>query len=223
MPRRWSGFSARACAEVTTPAENSDNSLVQSPVSLSPRAGISSAWCMESMEKPYLEKYTYSPADGVHWQVPPGPKGSGPELQFTVVGHEGLEGHTFYLVECSMRCGYFWVRWHAPRRLVHLREGLHGPLKKALGRARYAQRFAGSRFASRGGFPGTTARLRGWLEALSVCINTGGCSPSQVAFILRFLDPPEPSSCEDLACDETAPLTKRPLTVMLRQLSKARL
>lgn len=156
-----------------------------------------SGFFVDDVDMPYLERFTYAPANGERWQVRPGPKGSGPSLKLCVQGHQEVKGHTLYMVECSMTAwGWFEVSWEAPRRLIQLREGLHGPLKQILGGKTYSQCFAQTPFARRGGLPGTTARLRGWFEALAECINCGKCPPCALAFVLQFLDTPPPSGGE---------------------------
>merc|ERR1712232_225134 len=75
-----------------------------------------------------------------------------------------------------------------------LRESLHDPVKQSLGLAKYRSHFLGASFARRGGLPGTTSRLQGWFTALTACLNSGVCSPSDTAFVLQFLDTPLPSN-----------------------------
>merc|ERR1712232_239827 len=75
-----------------------------------------------------------------------------------------------------------------------LRESLHDPVKQSLGLAKYKSHFLGASFARRGGLPGTTSRLQGWFTALTACLNSGVCSPSDTAFVLQFLDTPLPSN-----------------------------
>jgi len=145
----------------------------------------------ESCAATYLHSYKYVAANARSWQVRPGPKGSGPQLTIALNRHEEMQGHTTYILECSLvLCGCLNVQWEAPRRLVHLRQGLHGPFKQRLGPTKYRCNFAGAAFAHRGGLPGTTTKLQRWLFALTSCINYGMCSPGDTAFVLHFLDTP---------------------------------
>eukprot|EP00928_Gymnodinium_smaydae_P020197 TRINITY_DN17811_c0_g2_i5.p1 TRINITY_DN17811_c0_g2~~TRINITY_DN17811_c0_g2_i5.p1 ORF type:complete len:239 (+),score=38.13 TRINITY_DN17811_c0_g2_i5:61-717(+) len=149
---------------------------------------VGSSYFLEDIDKPYLERFLYAPADSVHWQVKPGPKGSGPQLRALVRGHQEMEGHTFYNIQCSLvLCGSFVLEWEAPRRLLQLREGLHAPLKESLGAVTYKKCFRHAHFACRGGLPGTTSRLNAWFQALAELVNSGGCAPGDLAYILQFL------------------------------------
>jgi len=81
------------------------------------------------------------------------------------------------------------ILWHAQKRLVHLREGLHDPLADRLGKD-YSRLFSKAPFALHGGPKGTSARLTKWLARLADCVNRGSVEPEVVALILRYLDAP---------------------------------
>lgn len=187
---------------VATSSSIQFGALPRSGCEWSPQATVDPILCLrpldagslEKVDRPCLEKFSYAPGDAVQWQVRPGRKGSGPELCATVKKHREVDGHTLCIVKCSLACNWFRVTWEAPRRLKHLRQSLHDPLKQTMGPHIYARHFAGAPFACRGGLPGTTARLSAWFGALAHCMNTGGCSPADVSFVLQFLDTPEPSS-----------------------------
>mmetsp|Transcript_30211 Transcript_30211/g.54839 ORF Transcript_30211/g.54839 Transcript_30211/m.54839 type:complete len:217 (+) Transcript_30211:104-754(+) len=166
----------------------------------SPSDGESSPMAVyyEDMDKAYLERYLYAPMDDGRWQIPPGPKGSGPRLTIWVNGHREIDHHTFYSVQCSLiLCGSLLVEWEAPRRLLQIRECLHDPLKKNLGLQNYYRQFSKAPFARRGGLWGTTARLKAWFAALTQALNKGAFSPGEVAFVLQFLDTPAPEQSPD--------------------------
>merc|ERR1712048_875852 len=121
------------------------------------------------------------------------------EFSIDVIGHIEFGGHTQYQIKCKVQstaeqqivaescspqssgapsCQVH--SWGTIRRLVHLREGLHDPLKHAL-RKRYEDFFEKTPFAHHTGVPGTTERLRGWLTTLTSCINSGVITPYLVA------------------------------------------
>jgi len=152
----------------------------------------------EDMDKSYLERYLYAPMDDERWQLPPGPKGSGPRLTIWVNGHREIDRHTFYSVQCSLvLCGSLLVEWEAPRRLLQIRECLHAPLKVSFGTGKYYRHFGNAPFARRGGVWGTTGRLKAWFAALTRAINSGALTPGEVAFVLQFLDTPAPEQSPD--------------------------
>jgi len=66
---------------------------------------------------------------------------------------------------------------------------LHDPVKQAFG-DEYNKHFAKIGFAQRMGFAGTTQRLKKWLSALAVTINTGNAPSQVVALTLHFLEAP---------------------------------
>lgn len=141
---------------------------------------------------PYLEEYGYAAVDATSWRLSDLGKSPRPIFALKVVGHEEVDGHTMYTIECSLvlqtACR---LDWQACRRLAQLREDLHDRVKDTLG-DKYSKHFGQAPFASKGGLPGTTARLNAWFGALAACVNRLEASPSVVALALHFLDAPEP-------------------------------
>lgn len=185
---------------------------------------------------PYLEDYGYEAADAASWRPGeagrssgswatswaskssdtrrwPSRRGGRPVLELRVVGHEEMKGHTMYTVECSLALrSAFRLDWQASRRLAQLRKDLLGRVKHTLGDA-YPKRFGQTPFASKGGLPGTTARLNAWFGALAACVNELATSPSVVGLALHFLDAPEPENLTDedgAAGEEAAGEAARP-------------
>lgn len=118
---------------------------------------------------------------------------SQPMLEIAVTGHEEVDGHTWYVLECAIwrpLVEFGRAEWSCRRRLVHLREGLHDSFKEWLRPDGYAKHFGDAPFASHGGFRGTTERLRGWCQALTRRINSGAVPPVMAIATLRFLDAP---------------------------------
>mmetsp|Transcript_35734 Transcript_35734/g.99899 ORF Transcript_35734/g.99899 Transcript_35734/m.99899 type:complete len:165 (+) Transcript_35734:1-495(+) len=136
------------------------------------------------------------------------------------MGHEEVRGHTMYSLSCALRPprppGEGPSRpgapdpsserlWRVHRRLEQLRDDLHDYVKSELGEA-YGRLFAATPFASRGGLPGTTAKLNAWVGTLAAVVNGGPevgaapVAPTLVAFVLSFLDAPalDDSSAFDL-------------------------
>lgn len=81
------------------------------------------------------------------------------------------------------------------RRLVHLRWGLHHPIKKVLAED-YCKWFENSRFAKLFGPAGTTSRLDAWCKSLACCINERAVNPEKTAAIFQILD--APSVCQKI-------------------------
>jgi hypothetical protein len=141
-------------------------------------------------EKPekYLWRFGYGRYDGE----------PNPQLELSVSGHEEEYGHTQYMITCNL-CrkddALNATSWSTKKRLCDLREELHDIVKEGLGDA-YAIHFGDSHFAHHGGLPGTTARLRVWMNALASCINGGALTPALSAAVLRFLDAPVPKESE---------------------------
>jgi len=153
---------------------------------------------------PFLARYGYAAESSLAWKAGPG-EDSGdaanhPKLELHVQRHEEAEGHTLYVVDCSISSPKVrHLGWSVKRRLRFLREGLHDSVKEQLGSGPYEQHFAGAPFAHKGGLPGTTSRLNAWCTALASCVNARGCLPSTVAMILHFLEVPEPRSATETA------------------------
>merc|ERR1712098_571582 len=118
-------------------------------------------------------------------------------------------GHTWYKMKCSLKAtGSEACEWEVERRLLHVRQFLHDPVKLSLG-GRYSEHFAHACFASHGGIPGTTSLLRDWHRALATCINKGFAQPTLVALVHRFLETPEVVSIAD-GSHEQPPLEAEP-------------
>eukprot|EP00747_Dinoflagellata_sp_TGD_P170430 gnl/TRDRNA2_/TRDRNA2_201955_c0_seq1.p1 gnl/TRDRNA2_/TRDRNA2_201955_c0~~gnl/TRDRNA2_/TRDRNA2_201955_c0_seq1.p1 ORF type:complete len:336 (+),score=49.77 gnl/TRDRNA2_/TRDRNA2_201955_c0_seq1:74-1081(+) len=151
---------------------------------------------------PFLLAYGYEAASAAVWsesQTSP----SRPEMRLWILRHEEVDGHTWYLVECSLsRPGAAVLHWKAPRRLRQLREHLHDHVKSELG-AEYTACFQNARFALRGGLPGTTERLDRWCARLASCINRRVVTPTVAAIALHFLGPPTPVKPVALRADGT--------------------
>ena len=107
---------------------------------------------------PWLRGYGYRPLDCYKWES----RGEAePSLELRITGHAKQAGHTHYHLSCTLNSprGDSWsIAWSVPRQLSQLREGLHDPVKAALGDKAYAWHFAKAPFASRLGPPGTTSR-----------------------------------------------------------------
>jgi len=134
----------------------------------------------------FLEPYGFYANSHVLWRCQP------PRLGIRVTGHSAIGGHVHYRVECMLdrlRSSEEKVAWHVDRRLAHLREGLHNPLKKALGSS-YPTYFCGVRFAHRLRPTGTTVRLDAWCERLAYCISGRLAPPHIAAETLRILGAP---------------------------------
>lgn len=162
-----------------------------------------------------LGSYGWQPADVQSWRAPPGANGtlSCPRLQLRVAGHEELEGHTWYSLECRLQgganFGNTWcpsapLFWKVRRRLSQLRTQLHDQIKDLLDGG-YEARFKNAHFAPAGGLPGTTAKLQRWFTALTSCVNGGHCPPLMVALILRFLEAPKASEVITMPDDSGEP------------------
>lgn len=134
------------------------------------------------------------------WRFGFGRGGSDPVLQICASGHVEEDGHTRYILDLSLRPSTQEgsvpsCTWQCKRRLAELRELLHDPVKEAMG-VEYRRHFADHPFAHHGGPPGTTARLGGWLSALSACVSRGILAPPLCASVLRALDAPVPAGSD---------------------------
>lgn len=100
----------------------------------------------------------------------------------------------FYDVKCALAEPGNWhspyLSWRSLRRLCHLREGLHDPVKRSLGTA-YREVFGNASFASSLHLPGTSARLNSWFQKLSGCLNRKEMSPALTAAALQLLGAPD--------------------------------
>mmetsp|Transcript_95259 Transcript_95259/g.296195 ORF Transcript_95259/g.296195 Transcript_95259/m.296195 type:complete len:237 (+) Transcript_95259:79-789(+) len=160
----------------------------------------------------YLEARGFAPKDAGAWRLPP-PE-AGPRFDARILRHLEVSGHTWYIISCSLQPkagdqpaddggsnATAPVEWRVKRRLRHLREGLHDPVKALLG-GNYSTLFQGMRFAFSGGLPGTSDRVNTWLASLNACVNDGRAPPAVVALALQWLEAPEPGS-EPPAAGET--------------------
>lgn len=150
----------------------------------------------------YLGSYGYAASTATAWRITPAVSGLGsrPRLDIGVTQHIEVAGHTWYMMECVMNLEgpllHPRLEWQVPRRLAHLRQDLHDPVKALLGKT-YNKHFSGSRFARAGGVPGTTATLRKWCSTLATLLRSGAAVPSLVALVLRFLEAPSPELPSD--------------------------
>lgn len=160
----------------------------------------------------YLGGFGFAAADAETWEdlpqdeVPEGLVRSGPWIAIGIAEHREERGHTWYKVECSLASPHGCaktVQWQVSRRLQHLRELWHEPLKSVLGE-QYKQDFEEAPFAHRCGYRGTSARLHAWCCRLSACINAGQMPPIVVALTLRFLEAPNFSICGPQPCGALA-------------------
>lgn len=122
-------------------------------------------------------------------------QGSQPCLEIEVASSEEAEHHTWYLLRCALSClprgRRCRAEWSCRRRLMHLRVGLHDPVKDAMGPEAYGRFFGGTPFASHGGFwTSTLARLQDWCRVLARCINEAAVPPAGFAATLRLLGAP---------------------------------
>jgi len=118
-----------------------------------------------------------------------------PQLELVVEGHEEDAGHTFYILVCTLKHGAKVLRWQCKKRLNDLR-GFHDEAKTILGEAAYTRVFAEAPFARVGGLPGTTGRLRVWLERLAQAANGGKLPTQLLATLVRFLEAPVPQGSD---------------------------
>lgn len=160
----------------------------------------------ESMVAMYLEPYGYAAESAECWRDLPDTCPSRPRLTLALGGHSEQNGHTYYGLECSLSAEAsatnatpsLSLTWTAQKRLAQLREELHETVKNELGKT-YSEVFASAPFAKRGGWAGTSERLRKWLETLSNCVNEGVAPPVLVAQVLLFLGAPPQSKHESAA------------------------
>ncbi|CAE7602258.1 unnamed protein product, partial [Symbiodinium sp. CCMP2456] len=163
-----------------------------------------SEWTLDGRvceEVPFLSVYGYKATDKHNWD-----KGHPmPSIQMSVDEHVEQAGNTWYLVQCSLRFvpggedgtgPAELLEWKAPRRLHHLRTDLHDRMKYFMEEDFYAKVFGETPFARHGGLPGTTARLRAWLERLAQAINQKEVPPEAAALVLLFFHAPLPSHVE---------------------------
>jgi len=152
--------------------------------------------------RPFVEPYGYAVTNESNWAKVPAEQ---PRLQIRLAGHSEFGAHTQYEIQCELHDTTGGVLlWATIRRLVHLREGVHDPVKKEL-QSRYDNFFGKTPFAHHTGPSGTTERLGSWLDSLSKCINGGVLSPYLVVAVFRALDGPGTPVHPEI---ETIPLTR---------------
>lgn len=132
----------------------------------------------------------------------------------------------YYRIECELAKPGQWnapfLRWTAARRLGHLREGLHDPVKNELGSA-YRTMFQGVHFAHKVAVKGTTSRLDAWCKKLAGCLNAKELPPVIASTSLRLLlpgdhDPEsvvlEPSDGNGAVVSGMEPATEAPAVIV---------
>jgi len=134
------------------------------------------------------------------------------DLQIYVNSHEECPlGHTYYTIQCSManpgRNSNWRRQWSVARRLCHVREQLHNPLKERMGVA-YELHFTCVHFPMRGGWPGTSSRLSEWLGVLGGLMRHGALSPENVCLVLMFLEAPALAEVGQGASRDAAPASQ---------------
>eukprot|EP00913_Durusdinium_trenchii_P006701 g6298.t1 len=131
-----------------------------------------------------------------------------PALTLHVCGHTKVDGHMFYDVKCALAEPGNWhspyLSWRSLRRLCHLREGLHDPVKRSLGTA-YREVFGNASFASSLHLPGTSARLNSWFQKLSGCLNRKEMSPALTAAALQLLGAPDAAEAAETWLQQRRP------------------
>lgn len=142
----------------------------------------------------FLEAFGFAAEDSQTWldipldEVPEGLERSGSWLALGISEHEEVGGHTLYQIEVSLKAeGRRTVQWQVGRRLRHLRDLWHNPIKTDCGES-YKQLFGSTPFAHTGGRRGTTARLDAWCARVAATINAGQVSPAVVALTLHFVE-----------------------------------
>jgi len=154
----------------------------------------------------FLSKFGVVAQDAQSW----GDHTSPPDVRFTTDGHREMGKpiyHTWYAIVGKICAGQGSSRsWMVERRLTHVRSMLYEPLRRELGETEYNRWFKNWPFPWRGAPPGTTARLRSWLTALSEAISFGAISPSFTASIFRFLEAPTLHEDAGQSVSESVPM-----------------
>lgn len=147
-----------------------------------------------SMVAMHLEPYGYAAASAEDWKEPASSSASRPRLRLDLQGHSEMGKHTHYILECKLSAERppLQLVWQSQKRLAQLREELHDTVKNEMGKD-YPDVFAAAPFAKRGGWHGTSERLKKWLETLADCVNGGVAPPILVSQILLFFDAPAQS------------------------------
>jgi hypothetical protein len=102
-----------------------------------------------------------------------------------------MGNHTYYTIKCELSASSpsLELTWETQKRLAALREDLHDTVKNELGKD-YPDIFAAAPFAKRGGWGGTSDRLKKWLETLADAVNKGVAPPVLVFQVLLFFEAP---------------------------------
>lgn len=172
-----------------------------------PAIGVASSRASsETVEK--LKLYGYFAEDSTTWR-----ERTMPVVRLRVKLHAEVEGHTSYMVECQLTPlgeGRAPISWSTMRRLKHLRNDVHGPLKQQLG-AEYERHFSATPFACRSGPPGTTGRLHAWFQSLAACMTAGYLGPAATAHVLEMLQAPRPTPPDEAEAEaeEEGPVSEQ--------------
>eukprot|EP00929_Paragymnodinium_shiwhaense_P048062 TRINITY_DN24357_c0_g1_i1.p1 TRINITY_DN24357_c0_g1~~TRINITY_DN24357_c0_g1_i1.p1 ORF type:complete len:358 (+),score=59.47 TRINITY_DN24357_c0_g1_i1:50-1123(+) len=146
---------------------------------------------------PYLRQYGFHAINSTQWwNSPPDADEEWPfqDIRMEVDGHDEQDGHTQYHIRVSLTppetgkdaCAPM-LEWVADRRLKQIREDWYDRMS---GSWPQHKEFMDEPFAARGGLPGTTAKLDGWMKGIARCINCKQAPPLFVAEMLVFLDAP---------------------------------
>ena len=115
----------------------------------------------EEAVQAFLEPYGYLANDASAWAD----SEFLPELSLQVSGHNKVNHHTYYAVDCNLATAGLRdagpdLSWRSPRRLAQLQQGLHDPVKKGLETCGgYKTCFAGTHFAHRYAGHSTSANI----------------------------------------------------------------
>jgi len=116
------------------------------------------------------------------------------QLSITVTGHEEKCRCTYYQMKCELRGpndrDRSFPSWHCEMRLCEIRDEIFDKLVEALGDEAYEVLFSEAPFALRGGLPGTTARLKDWMDAFAACFNGGHLESQFCAHCLGQIQAP---------------------------------
>jgi len=133
--------------------------------------------------KQCLAKFGYLVTPEGEWTKGFGPAfPSYPKLSIDVGGHEEKDGHTFYLIDCTVSRGGSAVgghSWKTARRLCDIQVFSNA--------AAFLPDSYTDTFPYRGGLPGTTLDLNTWMQGVVESINAGSASALDVARTLQFL------------------------------------
>eukprot|EP00927_Polykrikos_kofoidii_P069768 TRINITY_DN65383_c0_g1_i1.p1 TRINITY_DN65383_c0_g1~~TRINITY_DN65383_c0_g1_i1.p1 ORF type:complete len:305 (+),score=40.01 TRINITY_DN65383_c0_g1_i1:51-965(+) len=132
---------------------------------------------------PDCSKWEFSLAE-----VSKGARAQWPKLEVDITGHEERDGHTWYMIKCTIDpVGRAPKEWKLERRLKQIREDWHDVIKYNCGWDGYNKQLP-DHFASRGGLKGTTRALNEWAKGVARAMNMGKATPSVVRETLKFLE-----------------------------------